>query len=290
MYQGILIYKKSDALHNRSYIDCYLSKAPLFHLKITLVYQEQLLPAVTEEGFVLYDTQGEKIETDFAINRTRDADLGYHLEAMGILLFNCARVSELGNDKWKMYQFVKKCTTLPGIPTVLLPQDLSDAKVWLGKKEWIIKAVSGHGGSQVFCYPNEEFFSIIKGMADDRAVLQPRVKGIPKDVRVYIVGGKIIAAILRIGEKEGWRSNYSLGGKSMVYDLTEEQKAMVCQLTDRLKLDMAGIDFIIDEDENWYFNEMEDMAGARMLYKNTDIDIVALYLGHIASQIDIWYH
>ena len=43
-------------------------------------------------------------------------------------------------------------------------------------------------------------------------------------------------------------------------------------------LGMAGIDFLLGEDGNLYFNELEEMVGSRMLYKVTNQDIVKDYV------------
>ena len=43
-------------------------------------------------------------------------------------------------------------------------------------------------------------------------------------------------------------------------------------------LGMAGIDFLIDEQERWIFNELEEMVGCRMLYQTTSKDIVKDYV------------
>ena len=286
MYRGLLIYRECDAGYNRDYIEYYLKLAPQFQLHLTFICYERICAAITEEGHILYDiTAKNRISADFAMNRTRDSELARHLEAMGIRVFNSARVTELGNDKWKMYRFAKSHTDLPCIPTALMPAEIPDIEPRLQGREWIFKAVSGHGGSRVFCYPKESLASIKKGTAGDRVVLQPRIHGIPRDVRVYVVGGRIAAAILRTGKKGGWRSNYSLGGKSCVYDLSGEEEQMAGQLAGILKPDMAGIDFIVGGDGKWYFNELEDMAGARTLYADTDIDIARLYLEHIKRSL-----
>lgn len=289
MVQGLLIYREYDAGYNRDYIAHYLKLAPQFQLNLTLVCYERICAAITDEGHVLYELPAKKkINADFAINRTRDAELGYHLEAMGIRVFNSARVTELGNDKWKMYRFAREHTSLPCIPTFLMPPEAQGVESLPGDREWIFKSVSGHGGSQVFCYPEESLPAIRKGMANDRAVFQPRIQGIPRDVRVYVVGGRIVAAILRTGKEGGWRSNYSLGGNSKNYHLSEKEEEMAGVLAGILKPDMAGIDFIIGAEGEWYFNELEDVAGARTLYADTDIDIAKLYLEHITKCLQIF--
>ena len=47
---------------------------------------------------------------------------------------------------------------------------------------------------------------------------------------------------------------------------------------------MVSIDFIIDDNDQLIFNEIEDVVGARMLYKCSDIDIVREYLSYIKKE------
>ena len=46
-------------------------------------------------------------------------------------------------------------------------------------------------------------------------------------------------------------------------------------------IDYAGIDFLINENNELIFNEIEDSVGARALYELTDINIASLYIEHI---------
>lgn len=46
-----------------------------------------------------------------------------------------------------------------------------------------------------------------------------------------------------------------------------------------------GIDFLIDENGEFLFNEIEDVVGARMLYQLTDINLVGKYLEFIIERI-----
>ena len=41
---------------------------------------------------------------------------------------------------------------------------------------------------------------------------------------------------------------------------------------------MAGIDFILTKNNELIFNELEEMVGSRMLYANTDYNIVKDYV------------
>ena len=69
-------------------------------------------------------------------------------------------------------------------------------------------------------------------------------------------------------------------------DIDEKLMCQISKLTDNMYMDYAGIDFIIDNNDNLYFNEIEDVVGARMLYKCTDIDIIARFMRHIIDKIN----
>ena len=47
--------------------------------------------------------------------------------------------------------------------------------------------------------------------------------------KVYVIGGKIITAMLRISDKD-FRSNFCLGGRAEVYNLSDEEREKVGKL------------------------------------------------------------
>lgn len=76
---------------------------------------------------------------------------------------------------------------------------------------YVIKSCSGHGGSQVFLVNNsKEEEQAVKAMNGQEYVVQQCCSDLGRDVRVYIIGNKIIKAVLRTST-ESFKSNYSLG-------------------------------------------------------------------------------
>jgi glutathione synthase/RimK-type ligase-like ATP-grasp enzyme len=63
----------------------------------------------------------------------------------------------------------------------------------------------------------------------------------------------------------------------------EMQKNIVQTLHDRLGFDFVGVDFLPDGAGGWVVNEIEDCAGARMLYQTSDVDITALMIERIKT-------
>ena len=297
-----LIYRKEDAVRNRAYIELYRTYAPQYGLECEIVYVENLkygvrngkpyLTKVSEQTEKTADLfsgtarcEGENcLNTfpDFAIVRTILPSLNKQLERMGIPCMNNYQVSRICNDKAECYRYLSG----RGIP---IPDTLFVANREIaGFLErcpggTVLKAVDGHGGSQVCLYDgNAEEILRIMGRSD--MVAQEKVGNRNSDLRVYVIGGKVIASVLR-ESNEGFRANFSLGGSVSLYSLKESEQELVQKIVDLFDFDMVGIDFILDDSGNLVFNEIEDVVGARMLYQCSDIDIVKEYLSYISKKI-----
>ena len=104
-----------------------------------------------------------------------------------------------------------------------------------------------------------------------------------KDLRVYVTGNRITAAMLRSSETD-FRSNYCLGGQASVYKLSGTEKRIVDTILSSLDIGHCGIDFLFHKG-HLIFNELEDVVGSRMLYRYTDIDVVSDYIDFILRDL-----
>lgn len=102
-------------------------------------------------------------------------------------------------------------------------------------------------------------------------------------MRVYVMGGKIIASVLRYNP-DSFKSNFSLGGKARLASPDASQVEAVEKIAARLKSDYIGVDFIFN-DGRWVLNEIEDVVGSRMLYEVTEIDVAAAYCSYIIGEM-----
>ncbi len=293
-----LIYRKEDAVRNKAYIEMYQQYAPAYGMQCELIYVEDLLYGVYDGKpyLSLKDSRTDKIADgffesvekimtdmpDFAIVRAILPSLNKQLELLGIPCLNNYQVSRICNDKAECYRYLSG----RGIP---MPDTLFVANQEIaGYLErcpvgTVLKAVDGHGGAQVCLYEgNPEAILHIMGRSD--MVAQEKVGNRNSDLRVYVVGGKILASVLR-ESNEGFRANFSLGGRVSLYSLKEQEQELVQKIIDLFEFDMVGIDFILDDNGNLVFNEIEDVVGARMLYQCSDIDIVREYLSYISKTI-----
>lgn len=222
------------------------------------------------------------IDVDFVINRTRDTLVATHFEKMGCRVFNNSEVTELCNHKGKTHQLVNSAN-IPSVKTLLGNVHYFIPSMLPFDYPVILKAVSGHGGSEVFKINNEaELTKALHVLRTEDFVLQELCTNPGIDVRVFTLDKKILAAVKRTSTSS-FKSNYSLGGSATAYSLTPEEEAMVNQILSLADFDFVGIDFIFNKEGQFLFNEIEDVVGTRTLYLNYDFNVVALFLQYIAT-------
>lgn len=296
-----IIYYDEEAKKNSGFIDMLKSECRKYDIALEYISFEKV-NLMSESSF---ENKFKKIF--FVINRTREYKLSLRFEKINVKVFHSSKITELGNNKYKTYCYLKEYFERNKnepqgewiAHTVLVKADdlnnvLND---YIGK-EYVIKSVDGHGGSQVFSLNDDGTKlgsyrknrdnaknNIYKALQGHDCVLQKRIDSDSNDIRVYIVFGKIYAAVLRHGN-DGFKSNFSLGGSVEEYFPDEEQKKIIEKFIEAFgaeQLSMAGIDFILTRDGNLIFNELEEMVGSRMLYNCSKHDIVREYVEQIAK-------
>lgn len=207
-----------------------------------------------------------RVRADVVINRSNDFAVAEYYGKTGAKVFNGAEFCRLANDKQLCYDFMQK----RGIE--IMPTRYSTPP-------FVKKPKNSHGGNGVvMCRSAEEY--------DKNQVCQKPASDLGKDVRVWVLGGEIVASILRVSDTD-FRSNYCLGGRAELYNLSAEETAEVQKIIDLvspLGAHYYGIDFVFNHGKA-VFNELEDTVGARMVYDLTDIDIIDRYIEYIKNNI-----
>jgi ribosomal protein S6--L-glutamate ligase len=98
-----------------------------------------------------------------------------------------------------------------------------------------------------------------------------------QDIRVFIVGGKIVASMKRTACKGDVRVNTSNGGTGSLIKLTGEETKLATRTAKIFKLDIAGID-IIRSNNGPLILEVNSNPGFKELQKITNIDIADLII------------
>lgn len=283
---GWMLYTEGDSSRNPHYIRLYEKACEHCKMSIKLgLYHPSVLFSDKKEAIRQLRELLDLETPGYVVNRTRDYHLAELLESMGIRVFNNSQIARLGNDKSEAYRYMQK-RAIPVMPTVY---SIQTPPPWYPA---VVKSCDGHGGTEV-CYisdasawtnwKKEWLQKSDHPRSKKRYLIQQAASDPGKDVRVYIVGNKIKAAVLRTSSTD-FRSNYCLGGKIQLHQLSAKEQELVNRTIQGLSIDMAGIDFIYHHGQ-WVFNEIEDMAGARSLYSLTDYDIVHDYIKHIHKEL-----
>lgn len=278
MKNGLLLYTSADAQRNRWFIEqlCRHAEPERLSLRLCLTDDPETQRLVHTEG-------------DFLINRSREAiHSSFAQIARHIPCFNSAEVTGLTNEKYMTYCFLHGEHGIPMAETWQLRKDLPlpDLQFPL-----VAKPADGHGGADVAWIENAD--ELAKYQADYKAahpeptypllVQKPVVTG--WDVRIYVLGGVIYAAVLRTSDCD-FRSNFSLGGHAEVITPDAEMKALVQRVQNVLPLDFAGVDLLRHPDGGYLVGEIEDAVGCRMLYQLTDKDPARDFIRYIAAKMN----
>ncbi len=225
-------------------------------------------------------------KADFAILWDKDVRLGYQLERLGIRVFNPPAAIEICDDKSLTH--IALGGKLPMPPTIIVPttykyvgygdmEFLHRAAEYLGLP-LVIKECRGSFGKQVYLANNiEEAAEIITAHEAVPMLMQKAVKeSFGNDIRLYVVGDKVIAGMRRSNPTD-FRANIANGGQSAAYIPTADEAELAVSAVKLLGLDFAGVDIlqsnngplICEVNSNAHFHGMEsctgvDVAGAIM--------------------------
>jgi RimK family alpha-L-glutamate ligase len=252
---------------------------------INSAFADKLITAFKTRGITAqlvmdYDCATRLDTSKAAIMRTADYMLSQRLELKGIRVFNDSNVSKIANDKWQTYLLMKE-KGIPYMPCSLI--SLSDIDNLNSTFPKVVKSRGGHGGSEVFMAENKsDVINAFNATRADTLILQDVASVLGRDLRAYVLGGKIVACMLRESDVD-FRSNFSLGGSAKVHIPDPLETDLILRASLALPADYVGIDLIYNNGAP-VLNEIEDIVGSRMLYQYTDIDIADMFVKYIAEK------
>jgi RimK family alpha-L-glutamate ligase len=119
----------------------------------------------------------------------------------------------------------------------------------------LIKKVSGSKGKGVVLVNNRDELEDIMGLFEEANIHNPNLiiqefiagsRG--KDIRVLVIGGKVIGAMLRQAKGGSFKANFSSGGSVEAIELTPAMEWLAIESTRILNLEIAGVDLLFDGD------------------------------------------
>ena len=256
----------------------YLSEAALKrNIKLDIKKNSDFVIDVTADAVC-----GMGMRPDFILFWDKDIDLASYFETMNIPVFNSSDAIYLCDDKFRTHQALAKYD-IPMPKTYKVPfsfkgmrlRDYSFIDQISEELEYplVLKCTNGSFGEQVYlCNNKKEVIENIEKHVSEPMIIQEYIKSeYGRDLRMYMVGEKLTAAIIRINEKD-FRANIHLGGYGLNYEPSSKELSLAKKVMNILGLDFAGIDFLFDKDNNLILCEVNSNAHFKELYDVTGVN------------------
>jgi len=211
-----------------------------------------------------------------------------HFERRGIRLVNSSTAIEMVADKlYTMQRLARMGLPVPRTILGKFPIDSGHVERELGFPV-IVKTLKGTRGAGVLKCEDRSQFDDLAGLldsagADSEFILQHYVRASHgRDVRVLVVGGRVVAAMERRSITGSFKSNVSLGGVGEAVNPPPEMAELAVRAADALELDVTGIDILYDED-GYRICEANSAPGFQGLERATGLDVPTVILEWISE-------
>ena len=200
-------------------------------------------------------------------------DALHRLEDRGVRVMNSPRAIERTVDKFWTSALLEQCG-LPTPDTIVCetPEEAVAAFRELG--DVIVKPLFGSMGLGMVRVSDEEMaFRVFKTIEQIRGVyyLQRAIEHEGRDIRAFVVGGRVLAAIER--RSDGWRTNLSRGGTARLIELSEAWAGLAVRAAAAVGAEYAGVDLLPARDGTVYVLEVNGIPGWQGLQEATGVDV-----------------
>ena len=233
---------------------------------------------------------------DFVLFWDKDIRLCRYLEALGIPVFNSAKAIEICDDKSKTHLALFE-SKIPMPETILAPMTypnigysnynfLEQVEHSLGFP-MVVKECFGSFGAQVYLVHNkEELLSKVKEIGTKPMLFQKFIKSSAgKDVRIQVVGEKVVTAMYRYSVNGDFRANITNGGHMKAYKPNEWETELAIRCVKAIGLDFAGVDLLFDEKGRAIVCEVNSNAHFKNIYDCTGVNAADCMIDYILGKV-----
>lgn len=236
--------------------------------------------------------KGEKLEGLDAIIPRIGASITFYgtavvrqFEMMGVYSINESVAISRSRDKLRSLQLLaRKGIGLPVTGFAHSTKFTDDLIDMVGGAPLVVKMIEGtQGVGVVLAETQQAAQSVIQAFRSLKAniLVQEFIKeSSGTDIRCWVIGSKVVAAMLRKGPEGEFRSNLHRGGKASTVKITPEERSTAVRAAQIMGLRVAGVD-LLRSNHGPVIMEVNSSPGLEGIEKATGKDVAGMVIAHI---------
>ena len=244
----------------------------------------------------LYYRQKQMADYDAVLPRV-GASITYYgtavvrqLEQMDVFCANSSSGIVNSRDKLRSLQILSRHQI--GIPRTTFVRDKNDvlpAIERVGGAPVIIKLLEGTQGIGVLLAESvqsaEAMIELLQSQKQNVLIQKFVAESKGKDIRMFVVGDRVVAAMRRVAQGQEFRSNVHRGGITEQFIPDEKYCETAIRATQIMGLRVAGVD-MLESNDGPQIMEVNSSPGLEGIEKCTQLDIAGSIIDYIAAQVD----
>ena len=178
-----------------------------------------------------------------------------------------------------------------GLPTTVFgdnPDDTADLLSLLGKPPHVIKLNEGSQGAGVILAErlssSRSVVEAFRGLYANFLVQEFITEAQGADIRCFVVGERVVAAMRRQAEPGEFRSNLHRGGQASRIRLSAAERDTALRAARVMGLEIAGVDLLRSR-KGPLVLEVNSSPGLEGIEGTTGVDVAGAILDHIAERV-----
>jgi ribosomal protein S6--L-glutamate ligase len=210
-------------------------------------------------------------------------------EMTDVFTLNSSDGISRSRDKLRALQIMSRAGV--GLPTTSFAHSIQDVNGLLevvGGTPVVVKLLEGTQGLGVVLAETKKAAESVIGafrQLDVNILVQQFIKEAGgADIRAFVVGGKVVAAMRRQGAPGDFRSNLHRGGTAEVIRLTPSERSTAVRAAKSMGLNVAGVD-LLQSEEGPMVLEVNSSPGLEGIEAASGVDIADLIVEYIEDNV-----
>ncbi len=211
-------------------------------------------------------------------------------QEMDVFCANTAHGILNSRDKLRSLQILSRHHI--GIPRTTFVRDKKDVLPSIervGGAPIIIKLIEGTQGIGVLLAESlkaaESIIELLQSQKQNILIQKFVAESKGRDVRAFVVGDRVVAAMRRVAQGQEFRSNVHRGGVAEAVDLSDEYRETAVRAAQIMGLRVAGVD-MLEGKSGPQIMEVNSSPGLEGIETCTGMDIAGVVVDYISAQVD----